>query len=105
MFKAVTSLTIMAGAAPTAGADGNHIIVYDQLQRMLHPTNVHWVLGPALVGVEVTADETGFFFTCAEDTGAESDVATATYDVNGVTGTLKVSVEIEPVTSLLFSQE
>lgn len=56
MFNPVTSLAINAGAAPTAGASGNHIVVYDQLQRALSPAGSTWALATALEWYDATPD-------------------------------------------------
>lgn len=105
MFNPVTSLSIMAGAAPASGPTGNHIVVYDENANALPPTDITWALDASLVGVSTTADATGFFFTAPSATPSESGNAVATFTVNGVTGTLAVTVTVAAVTSLQFSQE
>ena len=104
-FNQVTTLSITAGAAQASGPTGNHIVVYDQDQRQLSPSDITWALDASLAGVVTTPDATGFFFTCPDATPAESGNAVATYTINGVTGTLAISVVVSAVTALQFSQE
>ena len=107
----ITALTIVAGASNSSGPTGNHIIVYGQEGSVtgpaLNPASVTWAIDSSLTsaGVVITPDSTGFFFSApASTTSAASGVATATYTVNGVTGTLNISVGVV-VTALVFSQE
>jgi hypothetical protein len=71
---------------------------------------VTWALDSALTGVVMSADPTGFFFSCPAATPAEAGNATATYTGPGaaggsVSGALSVAVTIEAVTGLTFLQQ
>ena len=104
-FNPVVSLSVGIGSAPTAGPSGNHIVVYDQVEVMIAPTDIMWVLDPSLAGVIATADGTGTFFTCPAGTPVESGNATATHIPTGVVGKLAINLMAPTVTSLQFSQE
>lgn len=104
MFNPVTSLTVTAGMGQTSGPNGNHIVVYDQDENPLSPSDITWS-APQLTEVIITPNATGFFFTAMANAAAQSGTATATYTVNGVTGALSVNVVIAPVTALQFSLE
>lgn len=88
--------------ALTAGAAAVHVTVADQNLNPLPPADVTWVLDTSLAGVTFLADATGFNFTAAVGTAAETGNATATYTVNGVTGMLPIVVSVAAVTSLTF---
>ena len=44
MFNPITSLSITAGAEQATGANDNHVVVYDQNQHLLPPTDITWSL-------------------------------------------------------------
>lgn len=100
----VTNIALQAGAAPV------HYVVADQNGNPLLPSNVTWALGPALAGVIISSDATGFFFSCPAATPAETDTATATYTGPGADGGSvaqgwPVTVTIEAVTGLTLLQQ
>jgi hypothetical protein len=103
-YMQVTNIPLQAGAAPV------HFVIADQNLNPLLPGNITWVLDPALNGVVLSSDATGFFFSCPAATPAETGNATATYTGPGAAGGSVVqawpcTVTIEAVTGLTLLQQ
>lgn len=94
----VTSITLAPGSAKPV-----EIGVQDQAGNAILPGDITWALDSSLTGVTVVsnADGAGFDFAAAAGTHDEVGKATATFTLNGVTGTLDVTVAVS-VSALQF---